>query len=138
MPAGDAGAYVAGVKVLVIDDTPRVRKRFVAMLSAVPGVETILEAGSAAAALEALRAHDPEVIVLDLPLSDGSGLAFAHCVKRVRPEAVLVIVTNRSTVQHRRWCLAQGADAFLDKSRDFDAVAGIVSDAVARRRAKRP
>jgi DNA-binding NarL/FixJ family response regulator len=123
---------VPGVNILVIDDAPHVRARLVAMLAAVPGVERIFEAGSAEDALAALRAHAPQVVVLDLHIADTSGLAFAPCIKRVCPGAVLIVLTNDSTDQHRRRCFAVGADAFFDKSGEFDAVFKMVSRKVAR------
>jgi two-component system KDP operon response regulator KdpE len=119
------------VKVLVVDDAYHVRARFVAMLAAVTGVERVLEAGSAADALVALRAHAPKAVVLDLDMPDQGGLAFAPCVKRECPGALLIVVTNDSTDQHRRQCLALGADGFFDKSDEFDAVVRMVARAVA-------
>jgi DNA-binding NarL/FixJ family response regulator len=119
-----------GVKVLVVDDARLVRARIAGMLAAVRGVERVLEAGNAADALLALRAHAPNVVVLDLHMPDESGLAFAPCIRRECPGALLIVLTNDSTDQHRRQCLALGADAFFDKSDEFEAVARMVARTV--------
>ena len=103
------------------------------MFAAVPGVEAVFEAIDARDALRALQAHAPDVVVLDLHMPGENGMAFAPRVKRERPQALLFVVTNEATDAHRRSCLAAGADAFFDKSRDFDAVVRVVSEAASRR-----
>jgi DNA-binding NarL/FixJ family response regulator len=120
------------VKVLVVDDARHVRARLVAMLGAIPGLERVVEAGSAAEAVVALRVHAPDIVVLDLHMPDRSGLAFAPCIKRECPGALLIVLTNDPTDQHRRQCFAVGADAFFDKSREFEAVVRMVARSVAR------
>jgi DNA-binding NarL/FixJ family response regulator len=120
------------VKVLVIDDASHVRARFVAMLAAIRGV-SVIEAGTAADALAALRAHAPSVVVLDLHMPDQSGVALAPWIRREFPDALLIVLTNDATDQHRRQCLASGADAFFDKSGEFETVIRMVAGIAARR-----
>jgi DNA-binding NarL/FixJ family response regulator len=120
------------VNVLVVDDTASVRERFVSMLAALPGVDSVIEAASASAALDALRDWQPDVVLLDLHLPDCRGLSLAARVKRARPAALLLVVTNHGTPQHRRRLLALGADALFDKSREFDEVVRLVAEAAAR------
>jgi DNA-binding NarL/FixJ family response regulator len=126
------------VNVLVVDDSSQVRSRFAAMLSAVDGVEAIKEAGSFEEALDLLRAYAPVAVVLDLHLPGGSGLALLPVIKRERPDALLIVVTNESSSPYRRVCLASGADAFFDKSRDFDAVIATIAASVTARRSAGP
>jgi DNA-binding NarL/FixJ family response regulator len=121
------------VKVLVVDDARLIRARMVTLLAAIPGVQEVLEAESTADALAALRAHSPRVVVLDLHLGASSGLALVPSVKRECPGAVVIVVTNQWSEQHRRRCLADGADAFLDKSLEFDALASVVASVVVSR-----
>jgi DNA-binding NarL/FixJ family response regulator len=122
------------VKVLIVDDAPQIRSRFVALLSAIPGVRKVLQAEAADDAIATLTAHAPGVVVLDVHLRAGSGLALVPEVRRLCPGSVVVVVTNHATEQHRLRCMAAGVDAFLDKSREFDAVSGIVASAVATAR----
>ena len=114
----------------MVDDGTRVRARIVAMLAAIPGVVAVFEAASVAEAVAVLAAHAPDVVVLDLHLRGESGLLLAPRVKQERPGALLLVLTNQSSEQHRRQCLALGADCFFDKSRDFDALVRTVADAI--------
>ncbi len=132
MLAARAAPYREGVKVLVVDDARAVRTRFAALFGGVVGVDSVVQASTTGEALEALRAHAPEIVVLDLNLSGGGGPAFVSRVRRERAVALLVVMTNQVTEQHRRQLLALGADAFFDKSRDFDAVVGMVRSYSAR------
>jgi len=132
MLVAGAGPYREGVKVLVVDDARPVRLRFAALFTAVAGVDEVLEAATTDEALEALQHHAPEIVVLDLNLCGGGGPAFVSRVRAERPVSLLVVVTNQVTEQHRRQLIALGADAFFDKSRDFDAVVLMVGSYSAR------
>jgi DNA-binding NarL/FixJ family response regulator len=102
------------------------------MLSAIPGVAVVAQARGTIDGLETLRAQEHDLVVLDLHLEDGSGLDFVTRVKREFPAALLFVMTNQATEHHRRRIMADGADAFFDKSRDFDAMVEFVGRAAAR------
>ena len=136
MRVGREPAYSHCVKVLVVDDVTRVRARLAAMLGEVPGVTVVIEADGIAAAIHALYAREPDVIVLDLHLREESGLWLAARVKRERPGVLLVMMTNQPTLPMRRQCLALGVDHFFDKSRDFEDALQVVAEAVGPTRAR--
>jgi two-component system, NarL family, response regulator DevR len=115
------------VKVLLVDDAASVRSRLGAMLAEIPGVAIVIEAESAAEAAEALGAIAPEIVVLDLHLGPESGMSLLSLVKRNRPTALLIVMTNHPTERHRRWCMMLGADYFFDKSKDFEDVLRVVA-----------
>jgi DNA-binding NarL/FixJ family response regulator len=111
--------------VLVVDDSPPVRARLVAMMSEGPGVE-VLEAGDAAEALAALASTAIDVVILDLHLPRSSGLQLLTQIKATEPGVTVVVLTNDASSQHRRECLLRGADHFFDKSHHFAAAAELV------------
>jgi DNA-binding NarL/FixJ family response regulator len=110
------------VRVLVIEDAPAVRTRLVAMFVVIPGVDDVVAVGGLNDGLEALRAQPHGVVILDLHLPDGSGADFLTQAKPAFPDVLVYVVTNDATEHHRRQMMALGADAFFDKSRDFDAL----------------
>jgi DNA-binding NarL/FixJ family response regulator len=85
------------------------------------------EAGSVAEALEKTRLLHPDVVVLDLHLPDGDGVAVLESVKRAVPAPVVIMLSNYSDDFYRTWCEAAGADFFLDKAKQFDELPGILS-----------
>jgi DNA-binding NarL/FixJ family response regulator len=113
------------VRILVVDDSPAVRARLVAMLVEVPGVE-LREVDRASQALEVAGDWLPDVVVLDLSMPDRSGLEILPAMKSLPVPPTVIVLTNHCTSHHMRRCLAMGADFFFDKSRDFGRVVEIV------------
>jgi len=106
------------VRVLLVDDSLPVRARLLGMLAESPGL-AIAEARDAEEAVTVLAGTPVDVVILDLQLGKGHGLAVLSRIKAQDPGIVVIVLTNHSSDQHRRECVARGADYFLDKSRDF-------------------
>ena len=114
------------VRVLVIDPSELVRARLVGRLTEA-GLDIVGQATSSALARGYARITAPDAIVLDVELADRGGLALIGELKSIAPRALLIVMTN--ALPYRRYCLQLGADAFLDKSADFDALAAILIQA---------
>ncbi len=113
------------MKVLLVDDSVAVRSRLAALLRELPGVEPA-EAADGEAALAHLGDHETDVVVLDLHMPGRGGLEVLPEIK-ARPHPPMVIVlTNHPTELHRAQCLAQGADLFLDKAREFGRLLDVI------------
>lgn len=109
------------MKVLVVDAAAAVRSRLVSRLREA-GLDVIGEASSVLGAIE--LACEPRAIVVDIELPGHPGLSVISDLKRRFPDAAVVVFTNASP--YRRACLAAGALAFLDKSREFDEIAAML------------
>lgn len=114
------------MKVLVIDPSALIRTRLIARLTEA-GLDIVGQATSSALARGYARITTPDAIVLDVELADRGGLALIAELKEIAPEAILVVLTN--ALPYRRYCLQLGADAFLDKSTDFDALSELLTQA---------
>ena len=114
------------VKVFVVEDSPAVRKRLVALLGTTAGVEVAGEADSVRTAADGVLATAADVILLDLQLLDGNGLDVLARVKPIRPDLRVIVLSNLATPQYRAASLAAGADVFLDKSHEFGRVPEIL------------
>ncbi|GAA2747713.1 MULTISPECIES: response regulator [Kitasatospora] len=62
------------MRVLIVDDHPLFREGLRAALASADGIEVVGEAETVGAVPEAVAAHRPDVVVMDLSLPDGSGL----------------------------------------------------------------
>lgn len=120
------------LRVLVVEDAPLIRDRIVRLLGTMPAVAALSEAIAEAEALEKFSAQPADVVVLDVRLAQGSGVRVLEAVRRMRPEAVVAILTNFPYAIYRRRCMALGADFFLDKATDFERLRDVVAVAVAR------
>jgi DNA-binding NarL/FixJ family response regulator len=121
------------VKVFVVEDSPAVRERLVAMLGTVPGVRVVGEADSVRDAVAGVLGTAVDAVLLDIQLTDGSGLDVLAAVKAQRPAIRVIVLSNLATPQHRSAGLAAGADVFLDKSHEFARVPEVLSGWLAAR-----
>lgn len=96
------------------------------MLAELDNVEVVGEAASIAAALRAIPTLRPDVVILDIKLPDGSGIALLEAIKRLAPATIVTMLTNYPSDQFRQRCLAAGADFFLDKSTEFEEIPAIL------------
>ncbi|MBF0453234.1 MAG: response regulator transcription factor [Magnetococcales bacterium] len=99
-------------RLLLIEDNPVSRKRLLSYLdSEVYEVETV---GSLALAFEMFDWFEPELVLLDLRLPDGSGLSFAkHLTNRM--DVGIIIVTSLDRELDVLQGLSLGADHYLTK-----------------------
>ena len=102
-------------KILVADDTESVRTLFRRLLIA-DGHEVVM-ASDGASALEAVRLHRPDVILLDVTMPVPDGLEVCRRLKadpatRLTP---VVLVTGQTDLSDRIKGIEAGADEFLSK-----------------------
>src|SRR5260370_7777193 len=110
------------MQVVIVDDSAIVRRRLAEMLVHVAHVTVAGEAGTVAEALERIPLLRPDVVVLDLHLPDGDGVAVLESVKRVVPAPVVVMLSNYSDDFYPPWCEPPAPDFFLHKPNHFDAL----------------
>jgi DNA-binding NarL/FixJ family response regulator len=107
-------------RVLIVDDSPIVRERLLALLSDLPNVEVVGEADMAFDAIQAVRKLKPAAVILDISMPGGSGMQVLEAAKREPVPPLVIMFSNFSDEPYRTKCLALGADHFLDKSDDVD------------------
>jgi two-component system chemotaxis response regulator CheB len=108
---------MAGVRVLVIEDSLTVRKRLVEILSADPGIEVVGEAADGRTGIELVQSLRPDVITVDMMMPLMSGLAVTEWVMAFCPTPILVVSAsmNRGEVYKTFEALAAGAVDVLEK-----------------------
>ncbi len=116
------------MKCLIVDDHPLVREALASVLGQLrPGAE-IVQAPNGAAALAAL--HDGaaiDLVLLDLRLPDGSGLALLPAIAARSIGTAVVVLSgdlDRATVQQ---ALAAGAVGCIPKTEPRDVLAGALA-----------
>jgi CheY-like chemotaxis protein len=114
------------VRVLVIDDSAPVRARLVSLLGIELPDALIYATSSGESALDFVRSQQIDVVVLDLHLPGREGLDLLGALTCAEAAPRVLVLTADATEQHRRACLALGAEAFLDKATEFERVAAII------------
>jgi len=105
------------MKLLVVDDHPVVREGLVALLRQAGPDTVILQAGSAAEALQQIEANpDLDIVILDLVMPGTGGLPAIAAFGRIRPDLPVIILSSSEDPQDARRALAQGALGYVPKS----------------------
>jgi DNA-binding NarL/FixJ family response regulator len=131
------------IRVLLADDEAMVRAGVRAILATDDGIEVVAEAADGRAAVELVRAHRPDVVLLDIRMPGLDGLRAAEEIAAAAPATSVIILTTFGQDDYIGRALGGGAAGFLLKASDpreliaaVHAVAGgaaFLSPAVARR-----
>ncbi len=112
-PEAVAVPMLAGVSVLLVDDEGMVRDAFERLL-AFSGA-SVIAAGDANAAIEALTEIEFDVVIVDVVMPETSGLAVLRAVRERNLDASCIIVTGRPEVESAVEALRLGAFDYLNK-----------------------
>ena len=104
------------LKVLVIDDHAVVREGLRRLLSRDKTINLVGEAASKREALAQISHHNPDVIVVDLHLPDGSGLDVIAWTRSASQKIGIVVLTMSNMPEHVLASMQSGASAHVDKS----------------------
>lgn len=117
--------------ILVVDDDAATRKMINTALS--KSDFDVVEAGTAADAIEAINREDPDVVLLDLILPDGDGVQVCKEVRQYS-EVSIIMVTAKRDLTDRLAGLDAGADDYVTKPLSMGELVARVKSLLRRRR----
>lgn len=110
------------VRVFLVEDSPLIRRRIIDNLLSIGGFVVVGFAESEDDAVAAIAETKPDVIVTDIRLREGNGIEVVRQVRQspaASPPKIYVL-SNYASAEYRRECELVGADAFFDKSGEYD------------------
>jgi two-component system, NarL family, response regulator DevR len=116
---------------LVVDDHEVVRQGLVALLDRRTGFQVVAEAGTVAEALEQARRFQPDLVVMDVRLPDGSGIEACREIRSELPNTRVVMLTSYPDEDAVLAAIVAGASGYLLKqvrARDLVAALETVAD----------
>ncbi|HEY3271201.1 MAG TPA: response regulator [Geothrix sp.] len=108
------------IRVLLVEDDPMVAELNRMYLSRVPGFETVASARSASEALELLRSHTVDLLLLDIFMPGQSGLELMGAIRRQALDVDVIFVTAARDAATIDRALKLGAVDYLIKPFEFE------------------
>jgi two-component system, NarL family, response regulator DevR len=103
------------LKVMLVDDHEVVRQGLRALLEAEEDIEVVAEADSGPMAVSLASAHQPDVVVMDVRMPEGSGVEACRAIRDERPDAQVIILTSFSDDEALFNSIMAGAAGFVLK-----------------------
>lgn len=122
MESGVTGA-ANSVGVVVVEDEPGTRERLASIIAAQTGFHLLGAVGSLTAARQLLQQIEPDVVLLDLGLPDGSGLALLEDKRRQGLVFEVLVISVLGDERSVLAAIEAGAGGYLLKDADNAAVA---------------
>lgn len=116
------------IRVVVADDHPIVRQGMVALLEDEPDIEVVADVGDGRAALSAVLAEEPDVVLMDLRMPEMDGVEATRAVRERRPDVAILVVTTYDTDEAIVRAVEAGAAGYMLK----DSPTADLVDAVRR------
>ncbi len=103
------------MKVLIVDDHAVVRHGLKSAIES-HGHQVVAEAGSINEAQAFMAQTNPDAIIVDINLPDGSGFDLVSWSRRVSPTTAIVVLTLNDGADYVRSAKSAGANAFIVKN----------------------
>lgn len=123
----------ADLRVLLVEDSPVICGLIAEIINGVPGVTVAESVGSESDAIEAIGRLEVDVVILDLQLRKGTGFGVLRAMAGMPQKPTVLVLTNFALALYRETAVSLGAREFLDKSRDYDRLPGILTELAAAR-----
>ncbi|MCD6079112.1 MAG: response regulator receiver domain protein (CheY-like) [Ramlibacter sp.] len=122
----DSRIATSAVTVFLADDSAAIRQRVNGLLREAD-FTVVGEATTPQGCISGILQVLPDVVVLDHQLEGGTGLQVMQAVRNAQAQVAFVVFSNNAAPAYRKRYLGQGAVRFLDKSTEFDQLAGAVA-----------
>lgn len=103
------------LRLLVVDDHEVVRQGLVSLLDRRSGFEVVAQAGSMAESIALAARYDPDLVIMDVRLPDGSGIEACREIRAARPETRVVMLTSYPDEEAVLSAIIAGASGYLLK-----------------------
>jgi len=120
------------LQILIADDSTEVRNSLKKFLARFEHLQIVAEATDAVEALNKTLQLKPDLLLLDIKMPKGSGLEVAEKIKKQLPECIIIMLTNFASNEFRNRAIEKGVDFFFDKSSEFEKVADVIKNILAK------
>jgi len=112
--------------VMVVDDHRLVRQAVARAVEGEPDLEMVAEAATLSEAMALLARHRPDVLVVDVSLTDGNGIELVRVARQASAHTGIVVLTMHADDDTLLRSLDAGASALVLKTGSLDDVVDAV------------
>ena len=106
-------AAAGPIRILIVDDHPLLREGIAALVAGQADMTLVAECSNGREAVQAFRAHRPDVTLMDLQMPEMSGLDAISAIRGEFPDARIIVLTTYSGDVQVVRALQAGARAYL-------------------------
>ncbi len=110
------GSKANVTNLLVVDDHIILREGLVSLLDAQPDFKVVGEAGNVAEAVKMAAELNPDLVLMDYGLPDGTGIEATEAILKDRPESKIIFLTVHESDDELFGALRSGAKGYLLKN----------------------
>ncbi len=123
---------MSGATIMIVEDDGGTRRTLCGILEDA-GYE-VIEVERATDALKTIRENSCDLVITDIRLPDASGMEIVSEVRRIKPEAVVMIITGYASVETATEAVRQGAYAYFIKPVNPDELTIDIANALRQQR----
>ena len=118
------------IKTLIVEDSPLIAQRVERLLQQHRHVHVVANVSREDAALDVCDRQRIDLAVLDLQLDQGTGFGVIHKLREKGRANVtcIIVLTNHAVPALKVAAFEAGADYFLDKTKEFEALPRLVQE----------
>ncbi len=103
------------VRILIVDDNARFRRRIREFLATEPDIQVVGEAADGREAIDKAIELEPDVVLMDVRMAGMNGFDATRRLVAVRPEMRIIILSRFDLQEYRDAAQASGACAYVAK-----------------------
>jgi DNA-binding NarL/FixJ family response regulator len=121
------GASVSDpIRVVIAEDQQIIRRAFAAMLSLESDIVVVAQAADGVEAIEMVRAWQPDIVLMDLQMPRGGGIAAIRRILAEHPATQIIVLTTFDTDELVFEAISAGAQAYLLKEASEQEILGTI------------
>jgi DNA-binding NarL/FixJ family response regulator len=104
------------LRVLLVDESDRVRKTLITVMKSFGRYEVVAQASDVLESFRAVLVHTPDVVIFDFDLPREDEVDAILAIRALLPDALIVTVAGDPSAVREKLAMAAGADACVDKA----------------------
>lgn len=104
------------IRVVIVDDHILFREGLLSTIRSEPGIQVIGQAGTVREAVELVSSLNPDIVLMDFGLPDGTGVDATRAIMQDHPECKIVFLTMSEQDENLFAAIRSGARGYLLKN----------------------